>query len=313
MALHALARHFNYFFNRLNPSPTFEQQAQSEHNNIRALIENPYGPAAALSPKCFLQGSYKHDTAIYLINDVDIVTLCELWQPGSGGTGSRVWDRDEIFATVAAPLLADGRYRDKVRYSSTSMCIKVDLGIKIEVLPVVFKAGNFDVTKEPFRLYRPETAQWEDGYARFHQQLLTWKNTSGRTSGNFKPVIKIFKHLRSIFGLETVSFHMECLLYALPDHLFVGGPAKYITKILNYISSYSAEAWYSSEIRTPCEERSLFTLNEWGRESWNLFYQCVVKWAEYANYASNSVDINAAIEYWRILLGEGFFPRQVFY
>lgn len=307
VAIHALTQNFNYFFRRLNPSPTFEQQAQSEHNNIRSLIENPHGPAAVLSPKCFLQGSYKQDTAIYTINDVDIVALCQLWQPSSGGIGIRFWGRDEIFATIAAPLLTDARYRDKVRYSSSSMCIKVDLGIKIEILPVVFKAENYDPTIEPFRLYRPEKLQWDDGYARFHQDLLTTKNTSG----NFKPAIKIFKHLRSMLGLETVSFHIECLLYALPDDLFIGNPAEYITKILNFISNWSASVWYETNVRTPCGERSLFTSNEWGQENWNLFHQCVVIWAECANQASNSLDINVAIRYWQILLGENFFPRQV--
>ncbi len=81
MAHHSLSAHFNSFFKRLNPSLTFEQQAAREHKTITNLIENPYSLASELSPHCFLQGSYKQDTAIYTINDVDIVTLCKLWHP----------------------------------------------------------------------------------------------------------------------------------------------------------------------------------------------------------------------------------------
>jgi hypothetical protein len=39
------------------------------------------------------------------------------------------------------------------------MCVKVDLGIKVEILPVVFKQGTNDWQAEPFRLYRPERAE----------------------------------------------------------------------------------------------------------------------------------------------------------
>ena len=195
-----LSEHFGGLFRCLNPKPTFIQQASSQYNTIKSLIENRSGLAAELAPFCFLQGSYDQSTAIYTINDVDIVVLCSLWQPGSGASGSgyRIWDRDAIFGTIAAPLLDDGRYKSKVYYGPASMCIKVDLGIKVEILPVVFKQGTIDKLQEPFRLWRPECGQWEDGYARYHQALLCIKNDKDHACGNFIPMVKILKHLRSL-------------------------------------------------------------------------------------------------------------------
>jgi hypothetical protein len=312
MANHALTENFNHFFKRLNPSPSFEKTAAREHNSITTLIKNPYGLASVLSPICFLQGSYKQETAIYTINDVDIVVLCKLWQPGSGDVGSRSWSRDEIFDTVAAPLLNDGRYKNKVRYHSNSICIKVDLDIKIEILPVVYKAGNSDPKKEPFRLYRPEKGSWEDGYARYHQDWLTWKNQKDRIGGNFKPAIKVFKHLRSHYSLDAVSFHIECLLFSLPDSLFAGGPADYIPATLGYIASTPALTWYSKVVKTPCDDRDIFVESEWSKTSWEMFHKFVVVWAEAAQNASRALDRNTAIKFWRLLLGEEFFPKQVF-
>jgi hypothetical protein len=78
MAVHGLSRHFGWFFRRLNPSPTFVARASSEYGTVKGLIENPLGPAAALAPHCFLQGSYGQQTAIHTINDVDVVALCRL-------------------------------------------------------------------------------------------------------------------------------------------------------------------------------------------------------------------------------------------
>src|SRR5262245_3432492 len=218
MAQHILFANFSYFFNRINPSDSFQRTASREHQTITSLIESSNGLASELSPKCFFQGSYKQDTAIYTINDVDIVVLCcALNNPGvPGSLGSlygKAWARDMIFNTIAAPLLNDGRYRDKVKYHNGSMCIKVDLGIKIEILPVVFKTRNSDPTLEPFRLYRHEKQLWEDGYARYHQSLLSLKNKSA--SGNFIPSIKVLKHLRSLLGLQAVSFHFTTVHFFL--------------------------------------------------------------------------------------------------
>lgn len=230
MSNYAHSKHFDHFFQRINPGPSFEQRAASEYNTIKGLIEDRDGPAAVLSPVCFLQGSYRRQTAIYSINDM--IVLCKLWQPGTSGGRGQNYGRDKIFAIIASPLLADRRYRSKVFYGPKSMCIEVDLGIKIEILPVVYKAGNSNPELEPFRLYRPETGQWEDGFARYHQQRLSEKNAALRTQGNFIPTIKVLKHLRSKSTITAVSFYLECLLYAVPDHYFWGGPADYIQAVL---------------------------------------------------------------------------------
>lgn len=307
MAYHSLPDHFASFFRRLNPGTSFEATASSQYNTIKGLIEDPAGLASSLSPVCFLQGSYKQQTAIYSINDVDIVTLCKLWSPGNGvGKG---YSRNEIFDIMAAPLINDGRYRTKVRYGTTSMCIKVDLGIRVEILPVVYKAGNVDSNAEPFRLYRPVASDWQDGFARYHQWYLSAKNGSARAGGNFIPAIKIVKHLRSRYGLDAVSFHIECVLYALADHLFVGQPSDYIPACLSYIASSSAEAWYKTVLKTPCGDRDIFTGAEWSLASWDIFHARVREWSRLATNARDARFKGDAIRYWRALLGDDYFPE----
>lgn len=306
MAVHALSENFKAFFGRINPSPSWVRKASSEYNTIKGLIEAPSGLAAALSPTCFLQGSYDRDTAIYSIDDVDVVALCCLWQPGFG-PGTR-WSRDQIFDTVAAPLLSDGRYRDKVRYGRSSMCIKVDLGTKVEILPVVYRGGNNDPNVEPFRLYRPEHQQWEDGYARYHQAALTAKNAS--TGGNFIPMVKVMKHLRTQASLDAVSFHMECLLYSLPDSVFVGGPADHIVSVLACISAYSPSAWYSSGVTPPWEPtRRIFSEEEWASADWDRSHRALTEWARMAEAAARARDRGVAVQTWKKLLGDTFFTR----
>jgi hypothetical protein len=310
MAVHSLSRHFQSFFGRLNPGSSFEQTASSQHNTIRGLIEDRNGPAAELRPITFLQGSYRQQTAIYTINDVDIVALCNLSYPGSSGGSGRSYSRDEIFRIVAAPLLADGRYKDKVRFGSHSMCIKIDLGIKVELLPVVFKAGTTDINKEPFVLYRPENDRWEDGFARYHQGWLSTKNAASRTQGNFIPTIKALKHIRSLYGLTAVSFHLECLLHFLSDSIFLGGPADYLTSVFRAIAFHNPEAWYSTKCMTPCGDRDIFTATEWGAASWLEFHDIISKCSKVAQEAITTSNESQAIDDWQMILGKDFFPAR---
>lgn len=314
MPVHALNKQFNSLFRQLNPGTSFEQRAASEHQSIIRLIEDPAGLAAQFSPTCFLQGSYRRQTAIYAINDVDIVALCHL-RPAVGlvlWTKEQRWRRDDLFETIAAPLRADARYKDKVRYCASSMCIKLDLGIKVEILPVIYGSWFSDANAEPFLLYRPEAGRWEEGYARRHQQHLTEKNAEARTGGNFIPAIKVFKHLRSLHGLEVVSFHLECLLYGLPDKVFRGNPATYITAILHALADKSAEEWYRrSGIKTPCQERQLFSTAEWTWERWKAFHDLIVCFDLLAQAACRAPGTALAIQLWQQLLGKDFFPTEV--
>jgi hypothetical protein len=311
MAVHALSDHFERFFTKLNPSSSFEQTASREQQAITALIENRSGPAGALEPHCFLQGSYRQETAIYAINDVDIVALCKLWYPPTAGSGATSWSRDQIFEAVERAIRASSRYADKVRYGATSMVIHIDLPIKVEVLPVVYKAGTTNKQAEPFVLFRPERSQWEAGYAREHQRLLSLRNSALLAGGNFKPMIKLLKHLRSYWGAEAVSFHLECLLYSIQPAVFLGGHADYITNVLTAIGSTPADTWYQQYLMTPCGDRDIFTPSEWARDSWVSFHTWVGKWLNVASYAQTTTNKGEAIEAWRLLLHEDFFPRTV--
>ncbi len=192
------------------------------------------------------------------------------------------------------------------------MCIKLDVEPKIEILPVVHKMPNKDPSKEPFRLYRPENGQWEDGFARYHKALLSLKNREENTGKNFVPMIKILKHLRARFSLAAVSLHLECLLFSLPNSLFFGGPAEYITAVLRHIASIPAASWYGRVVKTPCEDRDIFVPSEWDRAGWETFHTACETWALVASSASQSTDRrDTAVKYWQTLLGEDFFPKDV--
>jgi hypothetical protein len=191
------------------------------------------------------------------------------------------------------------------------MCIKVDLGIKVEILPVVYKQGTQDASVEPFRLYRPEAAEWQDGFARYHQGWLTWKNTAERTGNNFIPMVKVLKHLRARFGVDAVSFHLECLLFRLADDTFRGAPADYIPSVLTAIAATPAEAAWIAGCRTPCGDRDVLSEQEWGLERWRTFQEMTRQWAVLGQAARDAASWPDAVALWRLLLGDEYFPETV--
>ena len=87
------SKSFDAFFKRINPSPSYVQTAASQYAAIKNLIEASDSPARVLSPYCYQQGSYGRDTAMYTINDLDIVVLCRaLSYPGTPtGTAAASW------------------------------------------------------------------------------------------------------------------------------------------------------------------------------------------------------------------------------
>jgi len=305
----SVGRHFDYFFGRINPAPTFRSVASREYAVVKSLLEDPNGPAAILSPKCYLQGSYGQETAIHSINDVDVVVLTNLEYPGQPGSGVRTWSRHEIFDTLAMALAVHGPYRGKIAYNQGSTCIKIKLGIKLELLPVVKSAQGGPAPE--FFLWRPERQQWEAGYGQRHREWLSAKNTTIITQGNYIPMVKVLKHLRTVHGIDAVSFHIESLLHSFPNAVFLGGPAEYIPRVLAHFAQYTADQWYAAGIRTPCQERLIHHETEWDYARWQKFHMEAVKWAGYAARAQGATTQIEAIQWWQALLGNQYFPATV--
>lgn len=312
-AKHKLSQNFTAFFKRINPSPTYEETAASAHSQITDLIEDVDGPAGDLRINCFLQGSYKRDTAIHTINDVDVVALCSLSHTPLANQKTR----DQIFKMITDAITSNETYRDKVQYRKRSVCIKViPKGIKIEVLPALRMRGK-PYEYEPFYIFHPNEDEsidgyWQQSFARQHQRLITQKNSD--TNGNLIPIIKALKHLRFIDNHladeDAVSFRLECLLYALKNSIYNGSMCECIEMVLQSIAGFMPAKAQESRLTSPCRDKKLFHQEEWDISAYTRFHNVVVRWYEIAQNANREHDKEKAISLWKDLLGENYFPRN---
>lgn len=309
-----LSNNFDAFFKRINPSSSYINIAARAHSEIVSLIENKDGPAGDLKIRCFLQGSYKRQTAIHTINDVDIVALCKLSYSSNANQNTR----DQMFQFIADSISKNNRYSDKIKFNKNSMCIKVLLsGIKIEVLPAL-REENMMFEHEPIYIFQPninenEEGFWRKTYARKHQQLCTQKNSSSNSF--FVPMIKVIKHLRSVrtelSDSDAFSFHIECLLYALRNSIY--NKVAYcdcIESVLKALDGFSPEKATSSGLKSPCGDKEIFSNSEWSFDSYLNFHNAVKNWKKIAIYANRQTDKNKAIDAWKELLGETYFPKE---
>ena len=195
MATYFLTKCFDYFFGKFNASPTMRSIASSQYNTVKCIISKI--EAVPLASSTLPASCRARMTAPPL--STQSMTWISLRFPvicHSQEAAGRVPTHGiEIVSSQRSqlPFGGDHQYVGKVHYASQSMCVKMDLGIKVEILPAVMKSGNTDPAIEPFILYRPETGIWEDGYARLHQGYLSVKNDTSNTGGNFIPMIKVFK------------------------------------------------------------------------------------------------------------------------
>lgn len=313
----------------INPSPTWRSRASSQYNKIRQVLEENVFLQAHLRPKCLTHGSYDRHTATDRISDIDIVLWCQnLLFPapqGVGSSGDNLWTRDRIFHAVEAVLANDGLYRNKlIATKPDSICIKLDLGIKMEILPVVSRADSQGYGDEPFYMWRPEELKWDLGYAQKHQEKLSEKNGAAMryvypnasfvaigTDGNFIPTIKVIKHLNARYGLGAASFHIECLLYAVPSELYWAPTGQRLQLVLQWIADLPQNVWYTKQLMAPCADRNIFALNSsqhWTLENWLAFQSACADWANRALLALSSARRQDAIARWQDLFGCDYFP-----
>lgn len=310
--MQALTANFRAFLKRINPSPTYEQNASTAYNNVKQILENDEG-MKELGPYIFLQGSYRRDTAIYTINDVDIVVLCQnLCYPPSGGPG-RSYSRNDIFSIIAKAIRSSNLYKDKVTYTPASKCIKVMTTVRLDVLPVVRCKGHTDVQYEPIVMYHPDYDGWIKTYARYHRNHCSEKNAI--TDGNFIPLTKIFKHLRdNTQGLSSEvapSFYIECLLYDIDNEKYSNPLVLAIVKVLGEIAlNYTPDSVFTNGLGSPCSDRQIFSSLEWTRENYIVFHEQVINWTKIAIEALEQEDKEEAITKWKLLLGNDYFPRS---
>lgn len=181
-------------------------QTKNLHENIRKALENSDGSKF----DTFLQGSYRNNTAIKEINDVDIVALYDPWSsPESDGRWN--WLFEHIVTVISRSSLVSGRVElgDK--------CVKVLGPLNADIVPAISRSPYSST--DPIKVYSRRDRAERDNYPRTHRQNGVTKQS--RTDDTYKATVRMFKTwARQYETMTAPSFYIECAVHSVKDSEF---------------------------------------------------------------------------------------------
>jgi len=195
---------------RKPPSETTVSRASAMQQNIRDVLGSNH--------ETFLQGSYKNDTAISDLNDVDIVAVRKNIFSGtfSGVPVSNTVYWDQIFSEIEEKLDSSPLYRGK--HKRGDKCIKLTGSIDVDIVPAVKVTTELE---DPIAVFSFREGRERLNHPRVHFE--NGKNKNDRTEGHYKPIVRLMKNWTCAHFSDpriAPSFCVECMVHAVPDNLF---------------------------------------------------------------------------------------------
>lgn len=267
------------------PPSTKVAAAKSVQESIRNVLGNSY--------ETFLQGSYKNDTGVADINDVDIVALrkgtTSTYFTGTTATYPITWE--EIFAEVRTRLEASHYYRGKT--DPGDKCITVNTTFKADVVPAIHIGGDDD----PIAVYSFRERKERLNYPRVHYRRDVEKQA--RTHDTYKPTVRMFKRwARNWFTDKKAapSFYVECLVHSVPDDRFLPDRAYCFFSVADYIVQ---EVSTNSVVYSVAGDKDILVPGEWEPVEYQQFRATLDTVLGRLATALRATSSGTAQDYWR--------------
>lgn len=223
----------------------------------------------------YLQGSYRNDTNIRGDSDIDVVV--ELNATFSRDLSRLSAHEIELYKRTYPPasylwedfrsdvLAALRGYYGRQSVSEGNKSIKIAGGSGRLPADVVVCQEH----REYQRFYGISDQQYVEGikfwtrkdgrevvnFPKAHRENGVKKNCAWRTSGVYKPTVRIFKNARTYLSKQGAirddlapSYFLECLLYNAPDEAFSSTHHQTIFNVLNWLHSVDlSDLWCQNE------------------------------------------------------------------
>jgi hypothetical protein len=235
---------------------------------IQAALTGPTSTITERSHEIFLQGSYRNTTNIYGNSDIDVVVLT------TSVFGYDVSALAPEHQQLHKRVFPDATYTWVNWRADVIQTLEVSLGKNCvhprnKAVFIDLGAGRREADVVPAIAYRRYTTYTpNDGHFHFYSGIQLFdsagraivnypkqhiangeaKGGDARTGGRYKETVRIFKNMRdaalkkrSLAEGMAPSYFIECLLYSVPDNLFVADRGNRIHGILTYLWTLSSE------------------------------------------------------------------------
>lgn len=264
-------------------------QSSTTYNTIKSVLEASTTPYAGKNFAVFLQGSYGNDTNIYAESDVDIVIrlddcfqsdLSKLTQEEKAAYRSAFPDATYTHVDFKRDVLSTLRkqYGSAVKAGEKAIAIdssgarrKADVIVAIQYRRYFKFRSSYDSEYVEGICFWNSKGELIANYPKQHLANLTTKHQN--TSTWFKPMVRVFKNMRSrmvddglIESGIAPSYYIEGLLYNVPDAKLA---YSYQDCVVNTLNWYRQEA---SKADLVCANEQYYLLRDGYHTCWNQLY-----------------------------------------
>lgn len=250
------------------PSETTEEGLRTTRDNIVKLLGSDYS--------AFLQGSYKNDTAISNINDIDIVAIRTASIPSN-------WSWENIFDDVVSKISVNSTYRSYL--SKGNKCVKLTLNTKsIDIVPAIVASTANSISKEPTLIFNRSTKQQIANYPKTH--YLNGSKKNQETDQKYKKVVRLIKNFANNHDLKGIapSFYLECLIYSYDNPSF---KKEIITSFLDIIYHICFKENFNFKFTSVAGDKIIISDKEWKIDNFNQFKNFL---GNHYNYLYNAIN-----------------------
>lgn len=233
-------------------------QSSETYNRIKDALEAQGTPYADKNFKVFLQGSYGNDTNIWSESDVDVVIklndcfhhdLNSLSEPEKAAF--KQYFNDATYTHVdfkrdVVQVLSDA-YGQDIAVGAKAVAIaargnrrKADVIVATQFRRYQKFNGGLDQTYTEGICFWNSAGQRIANYPKQHSDNLTLKHQA--TNARLKPMVRIFKNLRSRCVTDGIltsgaapSYYLEGLLYNVPSSKFVNSYRDTFANVINWL------------------------------------------------------------------------------
>lgn len=258
------------------PTEATENGLQTTRDNIVKLLGSNYD--------VFLQGSYKNDTAIYDINDIDIVAV---------RTNNIPYLWEDIFNDIQNKISSFTFYNGKV--TKGNKCVKLVLqNKKVDVVPAVRQDiynGQRNSFNEPIQVFNRANQIVINNYPKTHYDNGVKKNKS--TNGNYKKCVRLMKNfVKNHKGTNTApSFYLECLIYSYSDPSFAKNS---LIESFYFICNHMANSSdFNMSFKSVAGDKVIIQTTEWNNANFLKFRNYL---RDKLPYLKNAIMSNSTIE-----------------
>ncbi len=220
----------------------------------------------------FLQGSYANSTGVFTSSDVDIVVICNGYYIDSYNrrTDLRRLKYDLYDAIEGSFNFHFKLGKKTIKYQGSPKYSPVDILPCIRYVNMNKDAG--------IAFYDHSRNTVIVNYPKQHRDNGTEKNK--RTDGSYKKTVRVFKNLRDrlidegeIERKTVPSYHLECLLYNVPDGCYKGYVPDGFYSVLGWLDSNKGSA---SIFCCQNEIHRLFnSFNGWNLRDYYIFLNAI--------------------------------------